>query len=87
MELAVYKEVMTWNENTYKFDPNKLFGRQFIPQSDIITILKDLAFGLDYLHNVIGVVHRDIKPQNVLLCKSDSKNTYCAKFCDFGVSE
>ena len=22
MELAVYKEVMTWNENTYKFVPN-----------------------------------------------------------------
>ena len=26
MELALYKEVMTWNENTYQFVPNKIFG-------------------------------------------------------------
>ena len=26
MELAAYKEVMAWNENTYKFVPNKIFA-------------------------------------------------------------
>lgn len=62
MELALYKEVMSWNENSYQFVPNKIFGSQFISSEVILTILKDLANGLDYLHNEKGIVHRDIKP-------------------------
>jgi serine/threonine protein kinase len=26
MELAIYKEIMTWNETTYKFVPNRIFA-------------------------------------------------------------
>ena len=70
MELAVHKESMTWNENAYCFNPNKIFGSPFMPVKDILSILLDLAQGLNYLHYVAGIVHRDIKPQNILICNN-----------------
>ncbi|CAN1236869.1 Shaggy-related protein kinase theta [Linum grandiflorum] len=36
--------------------------------------------GLNYLHNVVGVCHRDIKPQNLLV----NPHTHQLKICDFG---
>ncbi|KAE8685105.1 Shaggy-related protein kinase theta [Hibiscus syriacus] len=36
--------------------------------------------GLNYLHNVLGVCHRDIKPQNLLV----NPHTHQLKICDFG---
>ncbi|VFQ84012.1 unnamed protein product [Cuscuta campestris] len=36
--------------------------------------------GLNYMHNVIGVCHRDIKPQNLLV----NPHTHQLKICDFG---
>lgn len=35
---------------------------------------------LNYVHNVIGVCHRDIKPQNILV----NPHTHQLKLCDFG---
>ena len=62
MELAKYKEVMSWNTSNYKFEPNKFFGADFIPETHIIKILKDCVKGLNYLHNFANIVHRDLKP-------------------------
>ena len=78
MELAKYKEVMSWNENTFRFVPNpKLInidtqqasnggsgvsGDRFICQKYIVKIIKDCVKGLAYLHTVAGIIHRDIKP-------------------------
>jgi serine/threonine protein kinase len=62
MELALYKEIMTWNEATYQFVPNVVFGSEFIPAEAIVSVLKDLANGLFFLHIEKGIVHRDIKP-------------------------
>ncbi|KAH8673809.1 kinase-like domain-containing protein [Xylariales sp. PMI_506] len=42
---------------------------------------RDLVLGIEYLH-AQGVVHRDIKPDNLLLTEDD-----CLKIVDFGVSE
>lgn len=103
MELAKYKEVMSWNENTYRFVPNQkllsaniLNGKneKFICQKYIIKIIKDCVRGLKYLHTEAGIIHRDIKPQNILLCSNKNQSLeeqegvpFIAKFCDFGVSE
>ena len=78
MELAKFKEVMSWNENTFRFVPNpklinvdakqasngsnNLTGVKFICQKYILKIIKDCVKGLTYLHSVAGIIHRDIKP-------------------------
>lgn len=93
MELAKYKEVMSWNINNYKFIPNsKLYDMKtgFLSEKSILKIIKDCLLGLQYLHEVAGIIHRDIKPQNILICENkDNQNgiPFTAKLCDFGVSE
>jgi serine/threonine protein kinase len=36
---------------------------------------------LDYLHSTLHVIHRDVKPSNILLSKEGR-----VKMCDFGIS-
>jgi len=47
----------------------------------IKSILSQIAEGMFMLHNY-GILHRDLKPTNVLLKKA--KHKYLAKICDFG---
>lgn len=52
-------------------------------------ILKDCCSGLDYLHHQRGVkatLHRDIKPHNILLMKTD-RGDHKAMLTDFGISK
>jgi [calcium/calmodulin-dependent protein kinase] kinase len=42
---------------------------------------RDLLEGIEYCHEVAGVIHRDIKPDNLLLTKDDH-----VKLVDFGIS-
>ncbi|MBI1270238.1 protein kinase [bacterium] len=46
-------------------------------------IVKQILAALSYAHNE-GVVHRDIKPGNIVLTKRDGK--YCVKMVDFGIA-
>ena len=43
--------------------------------------MRDFLCGLDYLHNFANVVHRDIKPDNLLIDGGDH-----LKIADFGVA-
>lgn len=43
---------------------------------------KDLVNSLDYLHNFHNIVHRDIKPQNILLNEG-----FSTVLADFGKSK
>ncbi len=51
-----------------------------IPEHTLWRIIKDIACGLEYLHNC-GIIHLDIKPSNILL---DSRGRYVIS--DFGLS-
>eukprot|EP00356_Strombidium_inclinatum_P003276 CAMPEP_0170499998 /NCGR_PEP_ID=MMETSP0208-20121228/33370_1 /TAXON_ID=197538 /ORGANISM="Strombidium inclinatum, Strain S3" /LENGTH=186 /DNA_ID=CAMNT_0010777813 /DNA_START=488 /DNA_END=1045 /DNA_ORIENTATION=+ len=79
---------MTWITSEYRFIPNPALvpdGQEFIPQSRIMVVLRDCLKGLRYLHEQARIVHRDIKPQNVLV--SQGEHGLIFKLCDFGVSE
>jgi serine/threonine protein kinase len=54
-------------------------GQPGIPVTELITYFKQAAVAIDYLHGK-GVVHRDIKPDNILLL-----DRY-AKVADFGLA-
>lgn len=43
--------------------------------------IAQIALGLDYLHNVVHIIHRDIKLQNILVMKNG-----LLKLADFGIS-
>jgi serine/threonine-protein kinase len=60
---------------------SRLAGRRDpLPIGDAVRILRDVASGLAFAHQ-LGIVHRDIKPDNVLLA-GDS-----AALADFGIAK
>lgn len=59
----------------------RLLARGAIPEKEFRPILRQLLSALGHLHSR-GVLHRDVKPDNVLLTRSGE-----VKVCDFGVSK
>lgn len=56
-------------------------GEKLLPIKSVINIIYQCAKGLYYAHRK-GVVHRDIKPGNIMISKKKSM----AKLCDFGIA-
>ncbi|KAH9618243.1 hypothetical protein KSS87_001647 [Heliosperma pusillum] len=53
---------------------------QHMPIIYVKLYIYQICRALNYIHNVIGVCHRDIKPQNLLV----NPHTHEVKLCDFG---
>jgi [calcium/calmodulin-dependent protein kinase] kinase len=53
-----------------------------VPVHKLRNYLRDFLLGLDYLHNFANIVHRDIKPDNLLIDAEDH-----LKIADFGVAK
>jgi len=55
-------------------------GFEGLTEKDVLRVLKDTCLGLKGIHH-LGIVHLDIKPENILLAKNES-----FKVCDFGMA-
>jgi serine/threonine-protein kinase len=56
-----------------------------LPPAEVASILRQIASALDKAH-ALGVVHRDLKPQNLFLHQRDDGTTI-VKILDFGISK
>jgi serine/threonine-protein kinase/endoribonuclease IRE1 len=63
-------------------NPKKYLG----PMPSTIDVLVQLSMGLEYVHSMC-LVHRDIKPQNVLICVNSNNGKVLMKWADFGLSK
>lgn len=63
-------------------DPTHVIDSSLIPEPIIARIIHQLLHALIYVHKVLNQIHRDIKPDNVLL---DTRGA--VKLADFGISK
>merc|ERR1719365_515332 len=52
-----------------------------LPEAVLAQIAFSVVSALSYLHSNLKVIHRDVKPSNILISKSGK-----VKMCDFGIS-
>ena len=95
LEYADYGDIVDYDEENNIFSINKNIikiynekkieeksfnTKQYYREKDITSFCKDIVLGLDYLHKN-GIIHHDIKPNNILLCKKG-----ICKITDFNFS-
>ncbi|MBM4359277.1 MAG: serine/threonine protein kinase [Deltaproteobacteria bacterium] len=57
-----------------------------LPLADVVTILTQVGKALTRAHQA-GIVHRDIKPDNIFLVRTDEEGELFAKVLDFGIAK
>jgi serine/threonine protein kinase len=54
--------------------------------TEAVDLFIDVCSALDYAHNR-GIIHRDVKPANILLVRGEGRHGYRAKLLDFGIAK
>jgi serine/threonine protein kinase len=83
-------ELMPTNLERHIKEPKVSFRYPFTPQV-AIDIMLQIALGMEYLHGQ-DVVHRDLKPNNILLCPNTNLELSVAgyvevKLANFGLAK
>jgi hypothetical protein len=68
------------SETVYRVSRHYVRMNQHVPLIYVQLYTYQICRALNYMHNVVGVCHRDIKPQNLLV----NPQTHQLKICDFG---
>jgi serine/threonine protein kinase len=69
-------------------DASVLMGRRYpagMPYEDVVEIVHSVADALDYAHDR-GLVHRDVKPSNIMISASDNSGRRRILLSDFGIA-
>ncbi|XP_034100280.1 dual specificity mitogen-activated protein kinase kinase 6 [Drosophila nasuta] len=84
---AMYREGDVWicmevmNTSLDKFYPKVFKNKQTMEETVLGKIAMSVVSALHYLHAQLRVIHRDVKPSNILINRSGQ-----VKICDFGIS-
>jgi serine/threonine-protein kinase SRPK3 len=57
----------------------KRYQHRGVPAHIVKQITKQVLLGLDYLHTECGIIHTDLKPENVLICIEDVEAVVAAE--------
>ncbi|XP_012840178.1 PREDICTED: shaggy-related protein kinase epsilon [Erythranthe guttata] len=68
------------SETVYRASRHYSKVNQYMPVFYVQLYIYQICRALNYIHRVVGICHRDIKPQNLLV----NPHTHQLKICDFG---
>lgn len=84
---ALFREGDVWicmevmDTSLDKFYPKVYNAKETIPEEVLAKIAFAVVSALHYLHSKLKVIHRDVKPSNILISRGGA-----VKMCDFGIS-
>jgi serine/threonine protein kinase len=77
---GVFSLVMDYMDGGSLLDSLKAAGGRLMPLDALAHVARSISLALMYLHEDVGVVHRDVKPGNILLSSSGE-----VKLADLGI--
>ena len=79
---AFFRDGATYYKVTKRIDASNLESLRSLTEHQKAVVLRTLGLSLQQLHR-IGIVHGDLKPDNVLVQKRSGHDLYTAKLIDF----